>query len=175
VYPSIVLGVLAAVVGRRLGASAVPARWRLVALAAAAASGAALAAGWDYGRTAPLFAISAVMALAAKGQRGRLGEVAGGMSYPLYLNHWIGVLVGNAILGRYGLRESAWRHASSFAFSVALAVGLYALVDRRLLAARPRLYSHRLGISAIAIGYGGVLVGLVLAYGVFGFRGGPTP
>jgi peptidoglycan/LPS O-acetylase OafA/YrhL len=175
VYPSIVLGVLAAVLARRLGASEVPTRWRLVALASAAVSGAALAAGWDYDRTSPVLAISAVLALAAKGHQGRLGEVAGGMSYPLYLNHWVGGFVASAIFGRYGLKESEWRHAFSFAFNVALAVGLYWLVDRRLLAVRPRLYSHRLGISAIALGYGGVVVGLVLAYGVFGFRGVPTP
>ena len=38
----------------------------------------------------PAVAVTVVTALASKGPRGWLGGYAGGLSYPLYLNHWIG-------------------------------------------------------------------------------------
>ena len=62
-----------------------------------------------YEAVAPFAAIAIVLLLATPGQRQPLGALVGGMSYPLYLNHWIGVYVANALLGRFGLRDSPVR------------------------------------------------------------------
>lgn len=65
------------------------------------AAGAALFSS-AYPFAVPFFAIAVVLLCAVPGNRSSIGRFVGGVSYPLYLNHWI-ALVG----------ISAWRSASA--------------------------------------------------------------
>ena len=160
-YASIVFGVLAAVVASRqpdiFNRRAM--RFALLAIGLAAAGG--IAAGFEYELFAPPVAVAIVMLLAVKGPRQSLGALVGGMSYPLYLNHWIGVFVMNAALRPFGLRDSMASHVLSSTFNIAFATALYWYVDRRLLASRPRLYSLTRGRLAAGAAYGMVIAGLI--------------
>lgn len=167
---SIVFGVTAAVVARfHPHFFSLPAV-RAVALVVGLAAAAGIAMDGDYWLLAPPVAICIVLLLARKGQRQRLGAIAGGMSYPLYLNHWIGVYVANAALKPFGLRESAIRHVVSTLVNFAIAIGLYWCVDRRLLARRHAYYTPARGRLATAMAYGTIVVGS--GFGLFKLYGG---
>lgn len=166
VYPAIILGVLAAVIAsRRPEFHQIP--WvRSVIYVAGVATAFSFYAGVQYELVAPLCALCIVLALAVKGRATTAGAIAGGMSYPLYLNHWIGVFVANALLSPYGMRESLSRKLLACMISIMLAVGLYMLVDRQLLKRRAGWYSERRGrfttIAAYLMTGIGVIVGLCL-------------
>ena len=160
-YASIVFGVLAAVVANRQPDIFSRRAVRLALLAMGLAAAAGIAAGFEYELLAPPVAVAIVMLLAVKGPRQSLGALVGGMSYPLYLNHWIGVFVMNAALRPFGLRDSVASHVLSSTFNIAFATALYWYVDRRLLASRPRLYSLTRGRLAAGAAYGMVIAGLI--------------
>ena len=99
-YAAIVLGVCAALIKHRFG----PVHRTLPALAAIAAVSAAciglLVAEAPYFLVAPILGLGVVLLLSAPGQQHRLGAVFGGMSYPLYLNHWIGLFAMQVLIKR---------------------------------------------------------------------------
>lgn len=164
-YSSIVFGVCAAVIASnhpgvlQRGAS----RVALGLVGVGAALG--LAAGGPYALLAPWIAICIVLLLAVPGRKMRLGVLVGGLSYPLYLNHWIGVFVANAITRPFGLRESPLSHTISFAFNIALALGLYVFVERPLLARRSTWYTPAIGARATIAAYAMMGCGLLLGLG----------
>lgn len=165
-YASIVFGVLAAVVVYRHGSIHLErgTRWSLLGITGISALG--MYAGLNYDLLAPIFSIGVVLLLTIKGSQHRLGEFVGGMSYPLYLNHWIGVYVGNALLGPFGLRESGARIVLSALISLGIAAALYWWVDRRMLAMRGQMFSNARAIAVAIMAYATVLFGVVVGVAI---------
>ena len=160
-YSTVVLGVGAAVIAHR-HPGVFSGQWIRMAIAAlAVVLTTAVASTLMYDGLAPLLATCIVLLLAVEGRRQPIGVVAGGMSYPLYLNHWIGGFAARALLTPFGLRESVLTHVVSNSLNIGLAVGLYWYVDRQLLLHRSRFYTPRLGLIATRIAYAIVLSGLV--------------
>lgn len=159
---SIVLGVTAAVwASYDSGAFRRPAvRAALAAIGVAAAGGIAFGVGYE--RLAPIVAICIVLLLAVPGPRQAIGAVVGGLSYPLYLNHWIGVFVANALTRPFGLRESALAQALSALINVALALALYLAIERPLLRRRSVWYTAAIGRRATIAAYAMITTGLAL-------------
>jgi peptidoglycan/LPS O-acetylase OafA/YrhL len=160
-YSTVILGVAAAVIARRHPGIFSGQRMRLTIAALIIALTTALGFGQTYDALAPLLSVCIVLLLAVEGPRQPIGVVAGGMSYPLYLNHWIGGFVARALLTPFGLRESFVTHVLSNCLNISLAVALYWYVDRQLLLHRSRFYAPRLGVTATRIAYAIAISGLV--------------
>jgi peptidoglycan/LPS O-acetylase OafA/YrhL len=171
-YSTVIVGVAAAVTARAYPGifSGRRVRIAIVALAIVLAAALSFAETHDlaqlygvaraYEALSPLLSICIVLSLAVEGPRQSIAVVAGGMSYPLYLNHWIGGYVARALLTPYGLRESVITHVVSNSLNLVLAVGLYWYVDRQLLLHRSRFYTARRGLIVTRIAYATMVVGL---------------
>jgi peptidoglycan/LPS O-acetylase OafA/YrhL len=149
-YGSISLGVLAAVSRPKFKS------WQLVA-ALIAVSIAMLAV--SYVAFAPFFAIAVVLLVSEQGPRSPVGEFLGGVSYPLYLYHWLGIFVANLFL----------KHSPAVglvAYLVAVAVGVvaYLAVDRNVMRWRKRFYRPTVGKILIGVAY--ALLATGVAYGL---------
>jgi peptidoglycan/LPS O-acetylase OafA/YrhL len=160
-YSSIVFGVLAAVIVHHHGAIhrqpvAIGILWT-----ATIVTSLGLIAGLNYALIAPIFSIGLVLLLAIKGNPTPIGQFVGGMSYPLYLNHWIGVFIGNALFAPWDLKTSPLRSMLSLVLNFGIAAALYWTVDRRIVTLRRQLFTPRRGKLAIFCAYGLTLVGLI--------------
>jgi peptidoglycan/LPS O-acetylase OafA/YrhL len=113
---------------------------------------------------APFFAISLVLLLTIKGKKHKLGVFLGGISYPLYLNHWIGVFLFNALLDPLGLRDSPLRQFLASIFSIILAALLYQFIEKVCMKHRNRFFSQQRGKLVTLIAYSSMLCGLIYAY-----------
>lgn len=161
-YTAITLGVLAAILKTRWGAwhQKPAARVGFVVVMAASVAVFALAPeGYRY--AAPAFAISLVLLSAVEGKRSAVGEFLGGISYPLYLNHWIGVFAAHAIFGRFDLRDAPIAKLAAFAGNLAVASILYVLIDQQIQRRRSKFFTPRLGRALAITGYALVAVGVV--------------
>ena len=159
--PSIALGVTAAIVVWRfkklhLGTFS---RIGLGCIACATAYG--MAIGGSYNFLAPLFAISVVLLLTIKGSQNRCGAIVGGISYPIYLNQWVGSFAAHAMLRPLGMRDSAWFHPLAIGLNIGIAYGLYRLIDQSILTSRSRLFNASRGRMAMLLAYGTLLFGLL--------------
>jgi peptidoglycan/LPS O-acetylase OafA/YrhL len=163
-YASIMFGVLAAVVVNAYGAFHAHYRCRIAAGAVVALSALGLATGADYDLLAPVCAIALVVLLAIKGRRHPWGELAGGISYPLYLNAWVAVFMVNFVVKRIGLTNQLAHQALVIASSFGLATFLYWHVDRRILASRQQLYTPERARIATTAAYGAVALGLCVGF-----------
>lgn len=160
-YASIIFGVFAAIIVQQH--PGLHLRHRLPIFAACAVSG--LAMPFAYEMAVAPFSICVVLLLAQTGEKTTLGTIAGGMSYPLYLNHWLGVFIGNALLGRFGLKDSPARMAFAIVLNIAIAVALYWWVDRKLLAKRGAVFTQGRGALAMLTGYGLICTGMAFGLG----------
>ncbi len=165
-YASIALGVLAAVAAYNLPALLRGGWYRWVALVVVVCTAVAMAFGVSYDLVSPLCALAIVVFLATRGERHAWGELAGGMSYPLYLNAWVAGFTVNLFYKRSGIDNTAIRTLLVVAASYVLSALIYWNFDRRILAMRPRLYTKERARLAMIVAYGsvtiGVCVGLVL-------------
>jgi peptidoglycan/LPS O-acetylase OafA/YrhL len=165
-YAAIVMGVLAAVIANTYPGFLSAVRARGLVGAVALLTVLAISAGYAYDLMAPVLSVCLVLLLAVQGTRRTPGVIAGGMSYPLYLNHWIGVFAANAVTKPFALQGSVASHVLSSALNIAIAIALYWYVDRRLLQHRNRWYTVQRGVWVTRIAYFisavGMLVGLVL-------------
>lgn len=161
-YASIVFGVVAALAAHTEPGLFQSSRVRVLLGLIALASASALAVNFQYDLISPFLAISTVLLLAVPGPRQPWGEIAGGMSYPLYLNHWIGVYVANALLQPFGLRGSMAGHALSTLLNIALGVVLYLYMDRQLLNRRSAWYTRSRGMWVTRVAYLTVAIGLLV-------------
>jgi peptidoglycan/LPS O-acetylase OafA/YrhL len=109
---------------------------------------------------APFAAISIVLYLARRGQLNRFGSFVGGMSFPLYLNHWIGVFIAHALFARFGMRDGSLSIIASVIFNLAIASILYVAIDLNIKKYRDRFYSPQRGIALAATGFFLVLAGV---------------
>jgi peptidoglycan/LPS O-acetylase OafA/YrhL len=153
-YGAISLGVLAAVARDRFG------DWHLehqvpIAIGAGTAFAALLAFPAYYDLAAPFVAVGVVLLCARTGQRGRLGEFAGGASYPLYLYHWMGMFAANVVA-----RGAPFAGLLAYGIAVAAGVGAYLIVDRNVMRRRAGLYSPRGGKILTVAAYSLVACGV---------------
>jgi peptidoglycan/LPS O-acetylase OafA/YrhL len=167
---SIVFGVLAAVIVNNFGAIHTKYAVRLVLGTLVALSAIGFIAGVDYELLAPICAIAMVLLLAVKGYQHSWGKLVGGMSYPLYLNQWIGVFVANALFKPFGLKDSVERQILSFILNLAIAAGLYWWVDRRILAMRRQLYTARRAQLILGMAYSTVIFGVFVGVTLYWYR-----
>jgi peptidoglycan/LPS O-acetylase OafA/YrhL len=161
-YGSIALGVAAAIARVRFGAFHLrrPCRLGLAALGAAALL-ALWAGALPYRYSAPWIACAAVLLLARPAKKQVVAGFLGGMSYPLYLDHWLGLAVAHSIAKRLDLDPAVSSLVLGLPLAFALAALLYVSVDRRVLFARSRWYSPRAGRAATLGAYATIAVGLV--------------
>lgn len=118
-----------------------------------------------------LFAIALILALAVTGRRGRIGLFAGAISYPLYLNHWIGGFVANLLAKHVGGLPAGMGIAVAYTGAVATGVVTWALIDRWVMAHRAGWYSERRGRMLGAYAYAVVAIGLAGGFAIR-FSGG---
>lgn len=161
-YGAIVLGVLAALARQRY------ADWQLRRLSCLVLPALLLGFGavmvldiLPYEFVAPLFAICAVLILARPGRKSVWGQFWGGVSYPFYLNHWIGVFVANEIFEFFGQRDTTASKLTALVLNVVVAVVLYVAVDRTVRKYRHRWFDQRRGMLAAASAYGLLVIGLI--------------
>jgi len=114
-----------------------------------------------YELVSPFFAISVVLLLATEGKPSTVGRFLGGMSYPLYLNQWIGVFATHFALKQFGMRTSILATILSAATSLAFCSFLYLVVDSQVIARRATWYSRRLGWTLAGVGYVLIAIGSV--------------
>jgi peptidoglycan/LPS O-acetylase OafA/YrhL len=160
VYASIAFGVAAAVMAAKLGPVHLKLVSRLILACVAIGTACGMAAGWNYETLAPPFSIAVVLLLAKMGQPVWLGAIVGGVSYPLYLNHWIGPFVAHSVFKPFGLRDSAVSHALSVTFSLFFAYCMYCIIDRPVLKRRSQYFTPARGRVAMILAYLLVIVGL---------------
>ena len=102
-YASIVFGVLAATLVHNHGAFHTNRWYAWIARIRRGTFGGMLA-GYDYYWLVPFCSVAIVLVLAVNGQQGFVGSLVGGMSYQLYLNHWIAVFAADAVFKRIGIQ-----------------------------------------------------------------------
>jgi peptidoglycan/LPS O-acetylase OafA/YrhL len=163
-YAAIVCGVVAALVVDRFGPVHLSVAGRLAAAVVLLAGIFCFSIGFEYETVAPVSAVCVVLLLAMPGPRFRFGEILGGMSYPLYLNQWIGGFLFN-YLAHFIDFKGHTKEVLSFTFNVALAMAFYWWIDRRLLARRSAWYTPGRGSALTFTAYGLIAVGL--AYGLW--------
>ena len=162
IYASIVFGVLAATLHRRFADFHLRPVARIVLAAILLASTPWLFADHAYRYAAPWAAIAIVLLLAVRGTKRPLGALAGGLSYPLYLNHWIGGFTATVLLIPLGLRQSPVHAMLSVLLATGFAAALYWWMERPLLARRRQLYSPLRANLTAAVAYTMVVVGVTV-------------
>jgi peptidoglycan/LPS O-acetylase OafA/YrhL len=160
-YASIAFGVLAAVLANRYGDFYTHRLSRIASGLIVTVSIVGFIKHVDYDLLAPACALSLVLLLAVRGKRHPGGELAGGISYPLYLNAWIAVFTVNAIFKHFGFKSVFVHEALVLILSISLATLLYWFFDRQLLARRNRLYSPKIARVTMFVAYGAVTLGIV--------------
>jgi peptidoglycan/LPS O-acetylase OafA/YrhL len=163
---AIMLGVLAATVVHHHGPLHQRARVRIALALALAVCVVALALDLDYEHVSPFAGLFIVLLLAAPGRRSRWGAIFGGMSYPLYLNHWIGIFASNFILERTraGATNGLLAAFLQAAIDLPIAIALYWYIDRKLLARRSGWYTPGRGAVVTFTAYAIITVGLVYGF-----------
>jgi peptidoglycan/LPS O-acetylase OafA/YrhL len=136
--------------------------WHLHGVATAALA-TIFAGSWPYLDNTylwPSFSIAVVMLLARPFPRHPIFTFAGGMSYPLYLNHWLGPLFSHIIVKRIPSLSPGQGFIST-AVALIICSIMYVLIDRPVLANRSSFYSERIAInirfsaySLVSVGFG---------------------
>ena len=141
-FGAISLGVLASVINVKFGIWHSSRTARLVlAIIAAVGFTATYMDFIAYRVVAPLSAIAIVLSFAQNGPHSRIASFFGGISYPLYLNHWIGIFMANVVFGWIGLRGTWTCQISGVLFSIAVATILYVCIDRNVRNNRERYFT----------------------------------
>jgi len=161
IYASISFGVLAAVINSRFPDFHIKFSSRIVLLILFLSSALGLAYTSNYQLYDPIFSVSLVLLLAVKGKRSRVGSFLGGISYPLYLNHWIGVFFFNLVLDPFGLRDSGIRQFLAVLMNYGVAAFLYWFIERKVLSMRAKIYTIKRGLVFTVLAYFLILLGLI--------------
>ncbi|HEX8415933.1 MAG TPA: acyltransferase [Sphingomicrobium sp.] len=162
-WAPIAVGVLGAVVNQHHGLGATRVQ-RLVAAAIAIAALGSMFLWRDAEPLRSIFSLCVVLALIAPGVRGPTGKFFGAISFPLYLNQWIGGFTVNAI-SRYVMPiPGDLALVLIFLASVAAAVVTWYAVDRPIMRYRDRWYTPERGKALGIAAY--IIVGIGLAGGL---------
>jgi peptidoglycan/LPS O-acetylase OafA/YrhL len=115
----------------------------------------------SYALGAPFFAISIVLLCARPGYRNSIGMFAGAISYPMYLNHWMGGFLINGIAKRVDWLAQPATGLLSYTLGVAAGTLAYLMIDRMVMANRSKFYSPMVGRTLAAVAYTLVLLGML--------------
>jgi peptidoglycan/LPS O-acetylase OafA/YrhL len=160
-YAAVMLGVFFATVFERAPGFHLRPAFQVGALFILAVCAVVIFSGLNYGSTAPIAGSMIVLLLARQGKKSPVAGLFGGLSYELYLNHWIGGFIVQVVfLSLGGSKSSPWALAPSLALSVVIAAGLYWFIDRPLRRMRLRLYTPTLGRTAMILGYAILAAGI---------------
>lgn len=118
----------------------------------------------SYPYVAAVFSIASVLLLAVPAKRTASGEFWGGVSYPFYLNHWIGVFVVNFVIKRAGMAPAIWQPILAVLIGLAVSTALYLLIDRVVQARRAAWFTRTSGVVLGTTGW--LLFLLGLGYGL---------
>jgi peptidoglycan/LPS O-acetylase OafA/YrhL len=113
---------------------------------------------------APVFSICVVLLCARPGRRGAITRWMGGVSFPLYLNAWIGIFALHAMAKHLGMTTSWYTPYLEFLASLGAGAITYSLIDRPVLRYRSRYFNSTLGFAIGAFGY--LLVSAGIVYGL---------
>lgn len=111
-----------------------------------------------YVSLAPVAAVSIVALLAHPGSGTAAGKLVGGVSYPFYLNHWIGIFFIRPVARVTG--TEALGIAIGLTIAISLSAAHYWLVDKNILRYRSGWYSPKVGIRCSVAGFAAIIVGL---------------
>jgi peptidoglycan/LPS O-acetylase OafA/YrhL len=140
-------------------------KFRAKALFIAAMSILALAAYFNilsYEAYSPFMSVLVVMLLCFEGTQQQLGKTLGGMSYPFYLNHWVGLFFTKRII--------ALTNSHSFAIVLALLISLgfswahYQIIDKNIVIYRKKVSSPHVYYACSFLGFTLVTIGFVVTY-----------
>jgi peptidoglycan/LPS O-acetylase OafA/YrhL len=166
-FGSISLGVLAAILRGRFGDWH---SWRssrlalgVIAIIGFAATCMDLVA---YRVGAPISSICIVLFLAQAGRHSRVASFVGGVSYPMYLNHWIGVFIANAVFAQFSLRGTWLSNLSGVFFALVVATALYVIVDRNVRKNREQFFTVFRGKAVAGTGFVLVAIGFLGGIGL---------
>lgn len=162
-YAAIVFGVLAAVIVARHGDVHLSTLGRLANGIVLLICVAGFVFGMSYVAIAPFAGLAIVLLLAIPAPQHPMGALFGGMSYPLYLNHWMGAFAFNFLMP--GMRDEPIRQALSAVANIGIAMALYWWVDRRLLSQRSSWFTPHRGGAVTAGAYAMVVIGI--CYGLW--------
>lgn len=110
------------------------------------------------------FSVCTVLALTAPGSRERVGVFFGGISFPLYLDPWIGQFAINAINKHVIAMPFLVLTAITYLAAVGVSIVAWWLIDRRVMLRRGRWYRPALGRLCGAVAYSLVGIGLAGGY-----------
>ncbi|WP_256996574.1 acyltransferase family protein [Methylococcus capsulatus] len=160
-YASIALGVLAAVAVKQYGNFHETTKARVILFITAIASMVTMLLNDNlYAKVAPFCAVSIVLLLSIRGEKNHLGKFMGGISYPLYLNAWIGGFIANAFAKHIIAVTPNVKHGIAILLSFLIASTLYWFIERPMLNMRAKLYSGRLAKLVVLVGYLSIFAGI---------------
>lgn len=169
-FASITLGVGLAITKQRFGAWYLRRLPTVLFLLTVLVCCTAMQLGYSYLAAAPPASLALVALLARPGPELPWGEWVGGMSYPLYLDHWLGLVVRKPLAERFGLSALS-TGVIAFVLALGLALAHYGLIDRTIRRVRGRWYSERVGMACCIAAYGLLVAGLAVGFG-FALRAG---
>ena len=175
IYASIIFGVLAATVVYNYGAFQDSLWIRAGLLGVVLVSFGGMLAGYDYESLVPFCSVAIVLLLAVKGQQGFVGSLVGGMSYQLYLNHWIATFVARGLIKRFAPHHEYLSRFISVLLGIFIATAMYWMIDRRLHVLRGRWFTKRRGIAVVIVGYGMCVVGCAYHFAIASNRHYESP
>jgi peptidoglycan/LPS O-acetylase OafA/YrhL len=160
-YASICLGVLAAVAARKYvnWYRSVPGRILLLVTIIVTAIG--MIYSLSYSFFAPVFSICVVLLCATPLRRNAATRWLGGISFPFYLNAWIGTFALHSIEKHFAIPLSWYSRPLEFLAGITAAALSYELLDARVMANRNRFYNRSVGWALGTVGYLLVLSGVV--------------
>ncbi len=161
-FSAIALGVAASLAHARWGAFHLkPAVRAGLAVVLVASIAAMVTNDANYNHAAPPLALSIVLLLATPGKKNDVGAFLGGMSYPLYLNHWIGLFIAHAAAKRFGISDDLAILFVGFPLALALCAVLYVMVDKRTMANREHWFTPGRAKVAMVVAYSTTTLGLI--------------
>ena len=115
-----------------------------------------------YSYVAPPCAVAIVLLCAQPLRRSAVTRWLGGVSFPLYLNAWIGLFVLHALEKHFGIRESPLLLPVEVAFAVGAGALTYHLIDARVMGRRDAFYRPGIGWAVGVTGYLLIVSGVAL-------------
>lgn len=164
---SIIFGVIASILASEYGDFYKSKLAKLLMVILIILSMIGLQSGINYLILAPWCAIAVVLSLTIEGRQNALGKFAGGISYELYMNAWIGGFIANLIFKITNLQNIYYRHFITLTLAIVVAALLYWLIDKRFLDMRNALYDERKGLYVKSFAYISLLIGLIVGASIY--------
>ena len=160
-YLSITLGALAALVQHKYGALQHRPVWKLGLVALGLASSCVLVIDrGTYVILGPVLALCIVLLCSVPGAKQRVGGYLGALSFPLYLNHWLGLFVAHSLLKRFELQETFWCVIVGAVLAFGIAAASYRVIDCNVRRYRDAWFTTGRGHGVTVAAYASMLLGL---------------